>query len=166
MAHPRLFVVQEHHASRVHYDFRLEINGVLVSWAIPKGPSMNPSDKRLAVRVDDHPLAYAQFEGLIPAGRYGAGPVVIWDRGTYELAEGTDAATELQHGSLKFRVQGHQLNGAFILVQLKGPRATGKEWLLIKTADPHANQAFVLTSALTPAKRRQLRETTPPCEAS
>ena len=166
MAHHPIFVVQEHHASRLHYDFRLEIDGVLKSWAIPKGPSMNPAEKRLAIMVDDHLLAYARFEGLIPAGRYGAGPVVIWDTGTYEVFEGTDATIALKAGSLKFDVHGQQLKGVFTLVRLKGPRATGKEWLLMKHADEYANCAFVLASALTPSKRRQLRETVPPCEAS
>ncbi|MBI3011731.1 MAG: 3'-phosphoesterase [Candidatus Omnitrophica bacterium] len=166
MAHPPRFVVHEHHASRLHYDFRLEIDGVLKSWAVPKGPSMNPAEKRLAVMVDDHPLDYGSFEGVIPEGRYGAGAVVMWDAGTFEPLEGTDAPAGLMQGSLKFSLKGKRLKGVFALVKLKGPRATGKEWLLMKKADQDANPQFVLESALTPAKRRQLRETTPPCDAS
>ena len=163
--HPR-FVVQEHHASRLHYDFRLEIDGVLKSWAIPKGPSMSPADKRLAVLVDDHPLKYATFEGIIPSGRYGAGAVVMWDTGTYELLEEPNANTQLQRGSLKFRLHGRQLNGAFALVKLTGPRATGKEWLLMKKMDEYALVAFSLKSALTPAKRARLVEVAPPCKVA
>ncbi|MBI3324931.1 MAG: 3'-phosphoesterase [Candidatus Omnitrophica bacterium] len=159
------FVVHEHHASRLHFDFRLEQDGVLKSWAVPKGPSMNPAEKRLAVAVDDHTLEYGDFEGVIPEGRYGAGPVVIWDEGAYEPLEG-DPAAQLAKGSLTFVLHGERLKGAFALVKLKGPRATGKEWLLMKKADAHADPAFALTSALTPAKRRQLKELTPPCEAS
>ena len=160
------FVVQEHHASRLHYDFRLEIGGVLKSWAIPKGPSMNPDEKRLAVMVDDHPLAYGTFEGIIPAGRYGAGPVVIWDAGTFELLEGADALAGLQQGSLKFSLAGKRLKGAFALVKLRGTRATGKEWLLMKKADSSADPSFSLTPALTPSKRKQLAERNPPCESA
>ena len=166
MAPRVMFVVQEHHASRLHYDFRLEMDGVLKSWAIPKGPSMNPAEKRLAVAVDDHTLDYGEFEGIIPEGRYGAGPVVIWDHGTYELLEGADPAAQLKSGSLKFALAGRRLKGAFVLVKLKGPRTTGNEWLLMKKADQHADVHFVLQSVLTPAKRRQLKETVPPCEAS
>ena len=166
MATQAIFVVQEHHASRLHYDFRLEMQGALKSWAIPKGPSMNPADKRLAIMVDDHTLEYADFEGIIPEGRYGAGAVVLWDRGTYELLEGADAAAELQNGSLKFALKGKWLRGAFAMVKLKGPRATGKEWLLMKKADQDADPRFALSSALTPAKREQLAEHIPPCETS
>ena len=168
MAHapqPR-FVVQEHHASRLHYDFRLEIDGVLKSWAVPKGPSMNSQDRRLAVMVDDHTLEYGEFEGIIPEGRYGAGPVVIWDRGIFHLLEGADPGAQLTQGSLKFSLQGKQLRGAFVLVRLKGPRTTGKEWLLMKKADADADPHFSLVSALTPSKRRQLVETVPPCATS
>ena len=165
MAAEPVFVVHEHHASRLHYDFRLEIGGVLVSWAVPKGPSMNPADKRLAVRVDDHLLEYGAFEGIIPAGRYGAGPVVIWDRGTVTPVEG-ELADGLGAGSLKFTLKGRRLAGAFALVRMRGPRTTGKEWLLMKKADAHADARFSLISALTPAKRRQLAETIPPCDTS
>lgn len=166
MAAQLTFVVHEHHASRLHYDFRLEMGGVLKSWAIPKGPSMNPAEKRLAVAVDDHALAYRTFEGIIPQGRYGAGPVVIWDAGTYEVLEGSDPLAQLNSGSLKFALQGKRLKGAFALVKLKGPRATGNEWLLMKKGDAHANARFRLESALTPAKRTQLKEIVPLCEAS
>ncbi len=160
------FVVQEHHASRLHYDFRLEIGGVLKSWAIPKGPSMNPAEKRLAVMVDDHLLEYGSFEGVIPAGRYGAGPVVIWDAGTFEPLEWSDPVAGLKAGSLKFVLQGKRLSGAFALVKLKGSRATGKEWLLMKKADADADPRFMLVLALTPAKRKQLTERIPPCETA
>jgi len=163
--HP-IFVVHEHHASRLHYDLRLEIGGVLASWAVPKGPSMNPAEKRLAVRVDDHPLEYATFEGIIPQGRYGAGPVVIWDHGAVTWLERLAPSAGLRGGALKFELTGRRLKGAFALVALKGPRTSGKEWLLMKTRDRFADPAFSLTAALTPAKRRQLTETVPPCDTS
>ena len=166
MAHSSTFVVHEHHASRLHFDFRLEIGEVLKSWAVPKGPSMNPADKRLAVLVDDHPLAYGAFEGIIPAGRYGAGPVVIWDHGTVEWLEGLQPSTGLKSGSLKFELQGRHLNGAFAMVKLRSPHATGKEWLLMKKSDRYADPTFSLISALTPAKRAQLTERIPPCETA
>ena len=140
MASP-IFVVHEHHASRLHYDFRLEIDGVLKSWAVPKGPSMNPADKRLAVMVEDHPLEYGAFEGVIPAGHYGAGPVAIWDAGTFEMPEGSNASAQLREGSLKFSLHGKRLKGGFALVKMKGPRTTGKEWLLMKKADQFADSA-------------------------
>jgi len=166
MARALTFVVQEHHASRLHYDFRLEMGGVLKSWAVPKGPSMNPAERRLAIMVDDHTLEYGAFEGIIPTGRYGAGPVVIWDEGTYEPLERTDLLAQLAAGSVKFALNGKRLKGAFALVKLTGPRATGKEWLLMKKTDQHANARFALESALTPVKRKQLREVIPPCETS
>ena len=166
MAHRPIFVVQEHHASRLHYDFRLEIGGVLKSWAVPKGPSMNPADKRLAVMVDDHPLDYATFEGIIPEGRYGAGPVVIWDHGTFTPLEDVQIEAALKQEALKVELVGQRLQGAFALVKLKGPRSTGKEWLLMKKADQHADPRFALESALTPVKRRQLVEQAPPCDVA
>ncbi|MBI3321954.1 MAG: 3'-phosphoesterase [Candidatus Omnitrophica bacterium] len=162
----RRFVVHEHHASRLHYDFRLELDGALKSWAVPKGPSMNPADKRLAVMVEDHPIEYGAFEGIIPEGHYGAGPVVIWDRGTWTPLEGVELAQGLKAGSLKFVLRGERLRGAFALVKLKGSRATGKEWLLMKRADQDADPRFTMASALTPAKRRALVEMIPPCDAA
>src|ERR1700737_4896973 len=136
------FVVQKHAATRLHYDLRLEIDGVLKSWAVPKGPSLNPADKRLAVHVEDHPLAYQDFEGVIPEGQYGAGEVILWDRGTFE-AEGNQTAREqLQRGELKFVLHGQKLRGSFVLVKLRRSQK-GNEWLLIKhkdaAADPHWN---------------------------
>ena len=154
------FVVHEHHASRLHFDFRLEIEGVLKSWAIPKGPSMNPAKKRLAVEVEDHPLEYIDFEGIIPAGNYGAGAVVIWDEGEFELLESTDK-------KISFVLRGELLKGGFTLTKLK-PRgkSTGKEWLLIKRKDEVATRDWRLELALTEEKKEQLEELMPPCETS
>jgi len=113
------FVIQKHWATRLHYDFRLELNGTMKSWAIPKGPSLDPKDKRMAVAVEDHPVAYAAFEGKIPAKQYGAGKVIIWDRGTWQPVG--DAATGLRTGNLKFRLQGEKLHGLWALVRMKTP---------------------------------------------
>jgi bifunctional non-homologous end joining protein LigD len=118
------FVVHEHHATRLHYDFRLEIARVLKSWAIPKGPSMNPSDKRLAVMVEDHPLEYGEFEGIIPQGQYGAGPVLIWDSGEFQPEGDPEAA--LDKGRLSFTLNGKKLKGSFSLILMKG-RGSGKD---------------------------------------
>ncbi|UIR57268.1 DNA ligase D [Sphingobacterium sp. SRCM116780] len=135
------FVVQRHHASRLHYDFRLELDGVLKSWAVPKGPSMNPQDKRLAVRVEDHPIDYASFEGSIPEGNYGAGQVSIFDAGYYDFLEDDTALQflkKLENGSLKFILHGHILKGEFVLVLIKDGQE--KNWLLIKHKDKYATQ--------------------------
>ncbi|MEO8822830.1 MAG: DNA polymerase ligase N-terminal domain-containing protein [Ginsengibacter sp.] len=138
-----VFVVQRHKASRLHYDFRLEIDGVLKSWAVPRGPSMNPKDKRLAMMVEDHPYDYKDFEGIIPAGNYGAGIVEIWDSGTYSDLENspkTEAEKKLRKGlnsgDFKFRLFGKKLKGEFVLVKLKGKE--DNSWLLIKHRDEFA----------------------------
>jgi bifunctional non-homologous end joining protein LigD len=137
------FVIQRHKASRLHYDFRLEVAGVLKSWAIPKGPSLNPTDKRLAVQVEDHPLSYAGFEGEIPEGNYGAGIVEIWDKGVYEPEEmdpvnDKQITKHIKDGMLKFSLKGKKLKGSFALVRLKG--GDDKNWLLIKHKDKYATE--------------------------
>jgi bifunctional non-homologous end joining protein LigD len=157
------FVVHEHHATRLHFDFRLEISGVLKSWAIPKGPSMNPSEKRLAVMVEDHPLEYGDFEGIIPQGNYGAGPVLIWDSGEFE-PEG-DAESALGKGKLNFSLRGRKLKGGFSLALMKG-RGTGKEWLLIKRRDAFAEEDWEVKEDLTPTRKKELAEKMPPCETT
>jgi len=130
------FVVQKHHASRLHYDFRLEAGGVLASWAIPKGPTLDTRERRLAMHVEDHPYDYRTFEGIIPAGNYGAGEVIVWDEGTYTLAEGTDPVAEIAKGKIKFIMHGKKLNGMFTLVKIKGKGGQdGDPWLLIKDKD-------------------------------
>ena len=146
------FVVQKHRATRLHYDFRLEMEGVLKSWAVPKGPSLDPGDKRLAMQVEDHPVSYFDFEGTIPGGNYGAGTVMVWDVGTWEplspvpvkgkFVPGTDAeaAEMLRKGDFKFRLRGKRLNGDFVLIHIKArrPGSKGTEWLLIKKQDDEA----------------------------
>ncbi|NTU42681.1 MAG: 3'-phosphoesterase [Nitrospirales bacterium] len=136
-----LFVVHEHHARRLHFDFRLEMDGVLKSWAVPKGPSMNPADKRLAVLVEDHPLEYGSFEGIIPEGQYGAGAVAIWDRGAFTLLSG-----DIGSGRLEFSLQGKRLKGGFVLMRMKGKE---KDWLLIKKRDEEADPHFRMETVLT-----------------
>jgi bifunctional non-homologous end joining protein LigD len=131
------FCVQRHDATRLHYDFRLEIDGVLKSWAIPKGPTLDPGVKHFAAHVEDHPREYGDFEGNIPAGNYGAGSVMLWDRGTFELLGGASGGDQLARGDLKFRLRGEKLQGEFALVHMKS-RGKGNEWLLIKKRDAFA----------------------------
>jgi bifunctional non-homologous end joining protein LigD len=159
------FVVHEHRSKRPHYDFRLEIGGVLKSWAIPKGPSLDPADKRLAVMVPDHPLEYIDFEAVIPEGHYGAGPVVVWDTGAFVPLDTDDPESSLKNGKLSFELQGKKLKGAFALALMKHlPRATGKEWLLMKKKDARAKDGYEIKSSLTPARLKTLIEKVPPCE--
>jgi bifunctional non-homologous end joining protein LigD len=150
------FVVQKHDATRLHYDFRLEMDGVLKSWAVPKGPSLDPADKRLAMQVEDHPVSYFDFEGIIPEGNYGAGTVMVWDVGTWQplspapvngkYVPGTDAegAAMLAKGDLKFRLDGKKLKGDFALIKMRGrrPGSKGNEWLLIKKHDDAAVEGY------------------------
>jgi bifunctional non-homologous end joining protein LigD len=134
------YVVQKHRASQLHYDFRLEFNGVLLSWAVPKGPSLDPSVKRLAMQVEDHPVEYADFEGVIPEGEYGGGTVMVWDTGSW-LPEQEEVAAALTKGDLKFTLRGNKLRGSWVLVRTRGfGRSSGKSWLLIKHRDRHASK--------------------------
>ncbi len=139
------FVVQKHRASRLHYDFRLEWDGVLLSWAVPKGPSLDPTVKRLAMAVEDHPIEYANFEGVIPAGEYGGGTVMLWDHGTW-TPETPDVAKSLAKGDLKFTLAGEKLSGSWVLVRTRGYQG-GKSWLLIKHRDEAASTADIATEA-------------------
>jgi len=150
------FVVQKHDATRLHYDFRLEMDGVLKSWAVPKGPSLDPADKRLAMQVEDHPVSYFDFEGNIPEGNYGAGSVMVWDVGTWQPLSAVpvqgkyvpgseaEAAAMLAKGDLKFRLKGKKLNGDFALIKMRGRRSgsKGNEWLLIKKQDEYAEPGY------------------------
>jgi bifunctional non-homologous end joining protein LigD len=129
------FVIQKHDASHLHYDFRLEFDGVLKSWSIPKGPSLDPADKRLAVEVEDHPLDYASFEGVIPAGEYGGGDVIVWDRGTWESEK--DIKDSLKVGRLEFELKGEKLEGSWVLIRTGRP-SKKPQWLLIKRHDEFA----------------------------
>jgi bifunctional non-homologous end joining protein LigD len=135
------YVIQKHAASRLHYDFRLELDGVLLSWAVTKGPSVDPSHKRLAVRTEDHPVSYGQFEGIIPKGQYGGGTVMLWDTGTWEPRE--DPRAGLKKGHLSFTLHGKRLKGAWTLIRMKG-RGSREQWLLIKQNDAAAQRNSAL----------------------
>ena len=149
------FVIQRHKASRLHYDFRLEMEGVLKSWAVPKGPSMNPGDKRLAMMVEDHPYDYKDFTGIIPEGNYGAGIVEIWDKGTFtgvnpehENINEKQLLKSLKDGNLKFALKGKKLKGEFALIKLKN--SEDNSWLLIKHRDKYATDDEYDSEELTP----------------
>jgi bifunctional non-homologous end joining protein LigD len=168
------FVVQKHRATRLHYDFRLEMEGVLKSWAVPKGPSLDPGDKRLAMQVEDHPVSYFDFEGIIPEGNYGAGTVMVWDFGTWEplspqpvkgkFVPGTEAEASamLKDGDLKIRLHGKKLKGDFALVRMRSrrPGSKGTEWLLIKKKDEHVVPGYDIEqydeSAITGRSMREI----------
>jgi bifunctional non-homologous end joining protein LigD len=134
-----LYVIQKHRATALHYDFRLEWNGVLLSWAVPKGPSLDSSVKRLAMQVEDHPVEYASFEGVIPEGEYGGGTVMVWDEGTW-TPESPDVNAALAKGDLKFKLHGKKLQGSWVLVRTQGwGSSSGKSWLLIKHRDQYTS---------------------------
>ncbi len=140
------FMVQKHDATRLHYDFRLELDGTLKSWAVPNGPSLNPDDKRLAVRTEDHPLSYATFEGTIPKGEYGGGTVMLWDRGTWTPHPGKDPRKTLEQGHLHFTLDGERMRGEWIMFRLKArPRDRTENWILRKVTDEHAGGTMALT---------------------
>jgi DNA ligase D-like protein (predicted 3'-phosphoesterase) len=146
-----MFVIQKHAARNLHYDFRLEVEGVLKSWAVPKGPSLNPKDKRLAVPTEDHPLEYADFEGVIPEGEYGAGAVMVWDFGTYrnlteKKGQPVSMAEAVPHGHLKVWLEGKKLRGGYALTRFKKP--PDEAWLLVKADDEAADpQTDILKQA-------------------
>jgi bifunctional non-homologous end joining protein LigD len=150
----RLFVIQKHRATALHYDFRLESKGVLVSWAVPKGPSLDPATKRLAMHVEDHPMDYARYEGIIPAGEYGGGTVMVWDIGTYTGFEGEDVEEGLRKGALKITLRGKKLHGAWRLV-----RTGDRQWLLIKSRDEHASKDDITTTKPRSVLTRRLMAT-------
>lgn len=138
------FVVQKHNAARLHYDFRLEVDGVLKSWAIPKGPSLDPEEKRLAVRTEDHPLEYSSFEGVIPEGEYGAGEVIVWDKGAYKNAQEENGKEvpmnkTIENGHVEVELEGEKLKGKFSLIKTS-LRGKGDSWLLVKMRDQYADK--------------------------
>ena len=163
--HGDTFVVQKHRATRLHYDFRLAIDGTLKSWAVPKGPSLNSADKRLAVQTEDHPLDYANFEGKIPEGNYGAGTVMVWDRGTFSVIGDANASKEIERGEIKFNLNGEKLHGSFVLVKLKHSEK-GNEWLFIKHKDANEDPAWNIDehdgSVLTGRTIKEISEELPP----
>lgn len=155
-----VYMIQKHRATRLHYDLRLEWNGVLLSWAVPKGPSHDPTVKRLAHQTEDHPIEYATFEGVIPEKEYGGGTVMLWDRGTW-TAESPDVDAALAKGDLKFTIHGEKIHGSFVLVRMKGWGKKGDEdnWLLIKHRDAHVSTDDVtLTHPWSVATGRSLKQ--------
>jgi bifunctional non-homologous end joining protein LigD len=145
---PLLFMIQKHDATRLHFDLRLELDGVLKSWAVPNGPSLNPADKRLAVRTEDHPMGYASFEGTIPKGEYGGGTVMLWDWGRWWPDERKDPRKTLEEGHLHFRTEGHRMQGEWIMLRMKkkpGDRSRAENWILKKVTDEHAGGSMALT---------------------
>jgi bifunctional non-homologous end joining protein LigD len=163
--HGDTFVVQKHRATRMHYDFRLAIDGTLKSWAVPKGPSQSHADKRLAVQTEDHPLDYANFEGKIPEGNYGAGTVMVWDRGTFRVEGNLAALKQLEKGEIKFSLNGEKLRGSFVLVKLKQSEK-GNEWLMIKHNDAAEDSSWNIDehdgSAITGRTLEEINEELPP----
>jgi bifunctional non-homologous end joining protein LigD len=163
--HGDTFVVQKHRATRLHYDFRLAIDGTLKSWAVPKGPSQSHADKRLAVQTEDHPLDYGNFEGKIPEGNYGAGTVMVWDRGIFHVEGNLDALKQLEKGEIKFSLNGEKLRGSFVLVKLKQSEK-GNEWLMIKHKDAAEDSSWNIDehdgSALTGRTLEEIKEELPP----
>ncbi|SJZ98527.1 DNA ligase D [Sediminibacterium ginsengisoli] len=162
------FVVQRHHASHIHYDFRLELDGVLKSWAVPKGPSLNPADKRLAMQVEDHPVDYIGFEGTIPEGNYGAGTVEVWDHGAYipvdeagEPITSAKAKSALKKGSIKFELKGKKLKGGFALVKIKKDEGKGNSWLLIKHRDRYATDKTYNSEDFSKNKKKEDKKEAP-----
>jgi bifunctional non-homologous end joining protein LigD len=151
--HNLMYVIQKHQASHLHYDFRLEWNGALLSWAVPKGPSLDPSVKRLAMQVEDHPLEYASFEGVIPKGNYGGGTVMVWDNGTWQPESDPDEG--LKRGELKFSLNGKKLRGSWVLVRTKGMGAK-PSWLLIKHRDRYASEDDVTAKNRSAITRRSM----------
>ena len=140
------YVIQKHRATQLHYDLRLEWNGVLLSWAVPKGPSLDPAVKRLAMQVEDHPIDYADFEGVIPEGEYGGGTVMVWDQGTW-TPDDPDVEASLRKGDLKFTLQGAKLKGSWVLVRTHGyGQRTDRSWLLIKHRDRYAGTEDIATT--------------------
>ena len=150
----RMFVIQKHRATALHYDFRLEADGVLKSWAVPKGPSLDPKVKRLAMQVEDHPVDYAKFEGVIPEGEYGGGTVMVWDYGTYKPEDTTNVSEALRKGELKFSLNGKKLKGSWVLV-----RTRERQWLLLKHRDYYTTEEEVTELApVSILTRRSLAE--------
>jgi bifunctional non-homologous end joining protein LigD len=163
-AQPLRFCVQKHRASHLHYDFRIELDGVMKSWAVPKGPSLNPQDKRLAMMVEDHPIDYMTFEGEIPKGEYGAGKVIVWDIGAYSSADSADPAISrkkikagLFKGDIKIVLAGHKLKGAFALVKIKNKKDDrDNAWLLIKEKDQFAKATDITKKTSSVLSRKKL----------